>query len=359
MPQEFSTLDALLANGFDSIIDVRSPAEFAEDHIPGAVNLPALDDAQRAEIGTTFKQISPFDARKLGAGMVIRNVAGHIDGPLSGKDGAWRPILYCWRGGQRSGVFGTILSEIGWRAQTIKGGYQTYRRLVYRFLYEAPLPHQVVLLDGYTGTAKTALLERLAKRGAQILDLEALAHHRGSLLGGLQHAQPMQKGFETSLAAALHALDPTRPVIIEAESSKIGKITLPPSVWKAMQSGPRIVLEVPRPIRAAYLARAYEDILSDPTTLAARLEPLRRLRGHAIVDRWVKLSQDGALPELSAALITEHYDPAYDKSRRIAGNTTVANVKVESLNDEGLDIAADQVMIAADAIQVQLSAPAT
>lgn len=346
MPLQFPTLDAILTHDFDTVIDVRSPAEFALDHIPGAINLPALDNTQRAEIGTMYKQISPFDARKVGAGMVIRNLATHIDGPLSGKDGGWRPLLYCWRGGQRSGVFRTILSEIGWRAETVAGGYQSFRRLVYRSLYEDDLPNHLILLDGYTGTAKTELLPRLAARGVQIIDLEALAQHRGSLLGAMPGGQPTQKIFETSLAVALHQLDAAKPVIVEAESSKIGKITLPPALWTAMRAAPRIVLDAPQTARADYLARTYCDVLADPDLLTQALAPLRRLRGHGVVDAWIKLSRDGALTQLAAALMLEHYDPAYDKSRRIESRDIIQTITTDRLDHDGLERAADAVMTA-------------
>ncbi len=343
MPLEFANLDAILNHGFDTVIDVRSPAEFAEDHIPGAINLPALDNDQRAQVGTIYKQISPFDARKIGAGMVIRNVAHHIDGPLAAKDGGWRPLIYCWRGGQRSGVFRTILSEIGWRADTIKGGYQTYRRLVNKYLYDDALPHKIVLLDGYTGTAKTALLPRLAARGAQVIDLEGLARHRGSLLGAMPDGQPAQKGFETALAMALHQLDPARPVIVEAESNKIGKIRVPPGLWTAMHDAPRIVLDVPLAARARYLAETYRDILTDVDGLARRLAPLRRVRGHAVVDKWIASAHDGALVDLSAMLMLDHYDPAYAKSRQIESRHIMATIKTDQLDDQGQEKAADAI----------------
>lgn len=346
MPIEFESLTAILNHGFDTVIDVRSPAEFAEDHVPGAINLPALDNAQRAQVGTMYKQISPFDARKVGAGMVIRNVADHLDGPLAGKDGAWRPLVYCWRGGQRSGVFRTILSEIGWRAETVKGGYQSFRRLVNTYLYDDLLPHRIVLLDGNTGTAKTALLPRLAARGVQVLDLEGLACHRGSLLGAMPGGQPAQKGFETDLAIALRALDPSRPVVVEAESSKIGQITLPPSLWALMIRSPRIVLDVPLPARAVYLAQAYRDVIEDPEIVAKRLQPLRRVRGHAVVDRWISLSREGALVDLSMALMMEHYDPSYDKSRQIEGRDVLAVVEADTLDDAGQERAADAIVAA-------------
>lgn len=344
MPLTFDSLDAILNHGFDTVIDVRSPAEFAIDHVPGAINLPALDNDQRAEVGTIYKQISAFDARKIGAGMVVRNVADHVDGPLAGKDGAWRPLVYCWRGGQRSGVFRTILSEIGWRADTIQGGYQSFRRLVNKTLYDVSLPHELVLLDGYTGTAKTAILPRLQARGVQVLDLENLARHRGSLLGAMPGGQPAQKGFETALATAIHALDPARPVVVEAESSKIGRITLPPVLWSAMIKAPRIVLDVPLDARARYLAQAYRDVIADPVVLADRLKPLRWVRGHAVVDRWISLSEQGALEGLSQALMTEHYDPAYAKSRQNCPQETTAVITTSTLDNAGQEQAADAVL---------------
>lgn len=339
----FHSLDAILNHGFDSVIDVRSPAEFAEDHMPGAINLPALDNAQRAEVGTIYKQISPFRARKIGAGMVIRNVADHIDGPLQDKDGSWRPLLYCWRGGQRSGVFRTILSEIGWRAETVQGGYMTFRRLVNAMLHETPLPHRLILLDGYTGTAKTELLARLAARGVQALDLEGLACHRGSLLGDMPGGQPSQKGFETALAMALQGMDPDRPVLVEAESSKIGRLNLPKSLWQAMLSAPRVVLDVPEAARARYLARAYHAVISDADRLAEKLDPLRRLRGHAVVDRWIALSHAGALVDLARALMVEHYDPAYAKSRRIDSRAVIATLDTDDLDETSQERLADRI----------------
>ncbi len=346
MPLTFPTLDAILSHGFDTVIDVRSPAEFAEDHIPGAINLPALMNAQRAEVGTIYKQISAFDGRKIGAGMVIRNVADHIDGPLRGKDGAWRPLLYCWRGGQRSGVFSTLLSEIGWRAETVQGGYAAFRRLVKACLHDDPLPHRLVLLDGNTGTAKTEILQRLATRGVQVIDLERLACHRGSLLGEMPGGQPAQKGFETALAVALNALDPACPVVVEAESSKIGRISLPASLWGAMLAAPRITLQVPLEARAQYLSRAYRKVISDADAVATKLKPLRHVRGHTVVNRWIDLSRQGALVDLSMALMVDHYDPAYAKSRRIQARAVLADVAAQTLDDAGQNRAADEIVAA-------------
>ena len=169
----------------DTIIDVRAPAEYADDHLPGAINLPVLNDAQRTEIGTIYKQVSPFMARKKGAALVAQNAATHLQGPLAAKDGGWQPLIYCWRGGQRSGAFASILEQVGWRVQLLEGGYQSYRREVVKTLYNIALPHRLMLIGGSTGTAKTALLQQLAANGAQILDLEGIAAHRGSLFGGV------------------------------------------------------------------------------------------------------------------------------------------------------------------------------
>ncbi len=188
--------------GVDTIIDARSPSEFAEDHLPGAINLPVLDDAERARVGTIYKQQSPFLARKVGAALVARNVAAHLDGPLADMPGGWRPVVYCWRGGQRSGSFATILGQVGWRVDTIEGGYKAWRRLVVDQVQDQPLLSRVVVLDGNTGTAKTELLALMAARGAQVIDLEGMANHRGSLFGQMPGGQPPQKAFESALGVA-------------------------------------------------------------------------------------------------------------------------------------------------------------
>ncbi|MCW8843382.1 MAG: tRNA 2-selenouridine(34) synthase MnmH, partial [Rhodobacteraceae bacterium] len=234
MPVRLDTLNDLAALTFDDIIDVRSPAEYAEDHIPGAISLPVLSNEERAKVGTIYVQEDRFLARKIGAALVARNAAIHLEGALADRTGEWRPLVYCWRGGQRSGSFTSILQQVGWRADIVTGGYKSYRRLVVRALYDTPVSHKVILIDGGTGTAKTRLLSHIAAQGGQVLDLEAMAEHRGSVFGPMGDQQPSQKAFESRLAMALVQLDLSRPVFVEAESSKIGRIILPPSLWKAM-----------------------------------------------------------------------------------------------------------------------------
>lgn len=343
MPRTFTALSDMIGHGFDTVIDVRSPAEFAIDHLPGAINLPALSNTERAEVGTVYTQVSAFNARKIGAAMVARNVATHLDGPLKGYDGAWRPLVYCWRGGQRSGAFAAILTQIGWRAETITGGYQTYRRLVYDALYNVPIKHKLILLDGYTGTAKTQLLHLLDQRGVQVLDLEGFAHHRGSLLGGFPDGQPAQKWFESCVATGLARMDPARPVVIEAESSKIGKIVLPPSLWSAMTAAPRIEVTAPLAARATYLTQAYADMIVDPAAARKRLQPLRHLRGHAIVDRWEGHFTSGDYHTLAMQLMTDHYDPAYARSRGSHDFDLLGQVHTETLDATGQNHAADAI----------------
>ena len=332
MPIAFDSLAALLDHGFDSLIDVRSPAEWAEDHIPGAINLPALSNDERARIGTIYKQVSPFAARKAGAALVARNAAQAIETALADRDGAWRPLVYCWRGGQRSGSFALILQQIGWRAETLAGGYRTFRRMVHDSLHTRPLEHRLVLLDGNTGTAKTAILDRVAALGAQVIDLEGLARHRGSMLGAQGDPQPAQTAFESALAAALARLDPTRPVLVEAESSRIGRIVLPRSLWQAMCAAPRIELSAPIPARAAWLAATYADVHADPARLISLFDPLRAHRGHATVDRWIALLRAGDMEALAAALIVDHYDPAYARSRAAHRPVVAARVEAGALD---------------------------
>ncbi|MDU8912405.1 tRNA 2-selenouridine(34) synthase MnmH [Aestuariicoccus sp. MJ-SS9] len=332
-----ATLTALLDHGFDDVIDVRSPAEYAEDHVPGAINLPVLDDEERARVGTIYKQQSPFLARKLGAALVFRNAAAHVEGPLAGHEGGWRPLVYCWRGGQRSGSFAWILREIGWRAEVVAGGYRTYRRLVVAQLYDDPLPFRFIQLGGYTGTGKTELLHRLQGLGIQVIDLEGLARHRGSLLGAMDGGQPSQKGFETGLSLALSRLDPARPVVVEAESSKIGHCVLPPSLWQAMKDAPWIEVRAPLEARAVYLDRAYDDILSDAPGLLDKLQPLRRHRGHALIDEWAGFLAAGDRLALTRSLAADHYDPAYDKSMKALAPKVLARVETPDLTPQALD----------------------
>ena len=339
MALELSSLGDLRALGFDEIIDVRSPSEFAEDHVPGAVNLPVLDDEERAKVGTIYVQDSRFKARRLGAALVAQNAARHIAGHLADKGPAYRPLVYCWRGGQRSGSFATILAQIGWRVELLSGGYRSYRRLVQHTLYDGQFPAPVIILDGNTGTAKTALLARLAAKGVQVIDLEGLANHRGSLFGSCAGGQPTQKAFESALADQVIALDPARPVLVEAESSKIGERIVPPSLWRAMNEAPRIEITAPLEARAKYLARAYSDMTADTSEFSATIDQMRPYHSAEVIERWLALFASGAYEALAAQLMAEHYDPRYAKSRARRPDA-VASLTAADLSDDALDVLA-------------------
>ncbi|WP_281825189.1 tRNA 2-selenouridine(34) synthase MnmH [Jannaschia rubra] len=328
---------------FDDVIDVRSPAEYAEDHIPGAINLPALSDAERAEVGTVYVRQDRFLARKMGAAMVARNVAGHLEGALADRDGGWRPLVYCWRGGQRSGSFATILEQIGWRVEVLDGGYRSYRRLVVDRLYHRPLGARVVLIDGGTGSGKTQLLPHLARLGAQVIDLEGLAEHRGSNFGGWAGGQPSQKMFESRLAQAIGTLDPARPLFLEAESNAIGKVLLPPAIWSAMGTARVIRMEVPVAARARFLTTAYPDLTDDADRLRARIERLRPYHPRDRIEGWHEMARAGRFVDLAASLIADHYDPRYASPARTARQVT-GTVALSGLTDADLARAAERVM---------------
>ncbi|QFT57893.1 tRNA 2-selenouridine synthase [Sulfitobacter sp. THAF37] len=308
-----SSLADLADLNVDTIIDVRSPGEFAEDHLPGAINLPVLDNTERAEVGTMYKRASPFSARKVGGALVARNTAAHLTGPLAEKEGNWQPLVYCWRGGQRSGAFATILDQVGWRVQLLQGGYRSYRRLVVQTLYDAPLPHRLVLLAGGTGTAKTEMLRHLQDAGAQVLDLEGLAQHRGSLFGGTGTGQPAQKLFESRVAAEMGCLDPERLTWVEAESSKIGDRIVPPALWSAMLDAPRVEIDAPLAARAAYLCDAYADLTEDPARLQNQIDQLRPYHAGTQIEVWKTQAEAGDFTALAAGLVEAHYDPRYRK----------------------------------------------
>ncbi|SEN28499.1 tRNA 2-selenouridine synthase [Pseudorhodobacter antarcticus] len=342
MATTLTSLAQLATLGFDDIIDVRSPAEFAEDHIAGAINLPVLNDAERAEVGTIYKQDSPFRARKVGAALVAANAARHLQGPLADKPGGWQPLVYCWRGGQRSGSFASILSQVGWRTELVAGGYKAYRALVVAALYDTPFPCPVILLDGNTGSAKTDILHRLAARGVQMLDLEGLAQHRGSLFGAMPGGQPSQKAFESALAMAISRLDPARVVVVEAESSKVGNCRLPPGLWKAMASAKRLEICAPLSARARYLVTAYADMIADPARLSTTIDRLRPAHAADQIDLWQSMAAAGDFQSLAAGLMAQHYDPRYGKHRARLGHG-VTTFAVDDLGPDALETVAAKI----------------
>ncbi len=300
---------------YDTLIDCRSPAEYAEDHIPGALSAPVLDDGERAAVGTMYKQLSPFEAKKLGAALVAKNVGRHVQALFAGRPPGWRPLVYCWRGGKRSGAMAHILREIGWDAQTLEGGYRSYRRWVVAQLESIPETLGFRVVHGPTGSGKSRLLGALREAGAQVLDLEALAAHRGSVLGNLpDRPQPSQKWFESQLLAALRALNRRSPVYVEGESKKIGQLQVPEALIARMRASPCVRLEAPLEVRVTLLLDEYRHFLADRRSLEAQLDCLVALHGREKIAAWKALAAQGAWREFVARLLGEHYDPAYRRS---------------------------------------------
>jgi tRNA 2-selenouridine synthase len=301
---------------FDEIVDVRTPLEYAEDHIPGAINAPVLSNEERVIVGTLYKQ-SPFDATRLGAAIAARNIATHLDTIFADRPRNWRPLIYCWRGGKRSGSMTAMFNMIGWRARQLEGGYKAYRHTVIEALDALPAAFRYVVLAGPTGSGKTRLLKALGAAGAQTLDLEGLAAHRGSLLGALpERAQPAQKSFDTALVQTLRTFDASQPVFVEAESRRIGTITLPATLIERIHAAPCVVVEVAREERVALLLAEYGHLLDDRGYFKEQLVKLTPLHGRERIETWCRLVDEDLRAELSEALIVEHYDPAYTRSSR-------------------------------------------
>jgi tRNA 2-selenouridine synthase len=310
LPAEESTFRA-----FDAILDTRSPAEFAEDHVPGALSCPVLDDEERARIGALYKQVSPFEAKKHGAALVARNIARHIEGQFIKKEKNWKPLVYCWRGGKRSGAMAHVLREIGWEARTLEGGYKAYRRHVVESLAALPARCTFRVIHGVTGSGKSRALRALQAAGAQVLDLEDLAAHRGSVLGNLpERAQPTQKWFESLLLKELQNLNSDKPVFVEGESRKIGQLQVPAALIERMRASECLLLQTDTATRVALLMDEYRHFFSDVTKLGALLDCLVGLHGRERIGEWKALAAAGEWAALVARLLEEHYDPAYRRS---------------------------------------------
>jgi tRNA 2-selenouridine synthase len=300
---------------YDTVIDARSENEYAEDHLPGAVNWPTLNNAERHEIGTTYKQVNAFEAKKRGAALAARNISAHIEREVLDKPKDWKPLAYCWRGGKRSGSLSLILSEIGFRVEIIEGGYKAFRHALLE-----DIPRRVQGLDlrvicGTTGSGKTRLLQALAAAGAQVLDLEALANHRSSVLGAIPGLpQPTQKAFDTAIWDALRRLDPARPVYVESESKKVGNVAVPPALIEAMRAAPCLNLVLPDEERVALLLEDYQHFVRDDAAFCERLGALTELRGKKVVEDWQAAVRAGRTQDVVRELLLSHYDPVYRQS---------------------------------------------
>lgn len=335
----FRTANLSQLSEFDEIVDVRTPAEFAEDHIPGAINCPVLSDKERIVVGTLYKQVSPFEARKVGAALIAKNIAEHLQTRFHSHPKSWRPLIYCWRGGQRSGAMSIILAQVGWSAHKLEGGYKSYRRDVLDKLEVLPQSFTFRVICGPTGSGKSRLLTALANTGQQVLDLEMLARHRGSVLGKLpENPQPSQKGFDSALLKNFQTFNPDRPVFVEAESNKIGLITLPPALISAMHASTCLLAETPLVTRVNGLIEDYQHYLKDPELLIEHLQSLHRFHGTKKLEQWAALIQAGDFHTFVAELLTLHYDPSYLRAtaKHYTQLDTAQRILLASLSAEAL-----------------------
>ncbi len=333
---------------FDAILDARSPAEFADDHVPGATSCPVLSNEEREKVGTLYKQESPFAAKKVGAVLVAKNIAAHIEAHFLDQPKSWRPLVYCWRGGKRSGAFTHILREIGWDAHRLEGGYKTWRRHVVDALETLPQQLAYQVISGPTGSAKSRILEALGRQGAQILHLEDLAAHKGSVLGNLPDApQPSQRMFETNLLTTLAGFDASRPVFVEAESRRIGALQVPNALIYAIRAAPCLRIEACRPARSDFLLRDYNYFLSRPQWLIDQLGHLHGLQSNETLARWTALIESGDFRTLVDELLEKHYDPLYQRSQdqnyRYADATVFT---ADDLGETGIDAIARKILAA-------------
>ena len=327
-------------HAFDTLIDARSPAEYALDHVPGAINCPVLDDDERRIVGTLYKQQGAFEARRVGGAMVAANLARHLRERFADRPHDWKPLVYCWRGGLRSGSMVTWLRLVGWDAQQLAGGYKRWRQHVIETIAARCPLLPFVVVCGATGSAKTRVLQALRARGAQVLDLEAHACHKGSLLGALPgRPQPTQKAFETGLATDLASFAADRTVFVEAESRKIGRLSLPTPLLERMRAAPCIEIDANPPARLAYLLRDYAYLGDDGDALAERLSALRERHGREVIERWQQWARERRLADLFGELATLHYDPLYAKSQRAHFHQWSARrvVHADVLDDAGID----------------------
>ncbi len=300
---------------FDTVIDARSESEYAEDRVPGAVNWPSLTDEQRHIVGTEYKQVSAFAARKRGAAMVSRNIARHIEREVMEKPREWQPLVYCWRGGQRSGALSLVLSQIGFKVHLIEGGYREYRRAVMADLEQLPSKFSYRVLCGKTGSGKSRLLAALRGQGAQVLDLEALANHRGSVLGLVPGSpQPSQKQFDSRVWETLRRFDPAREVWVESESKKVGELRVAPGLVEQMRVAPCVRVELPIEERVQLLMEDYDFFVKDVEAFCERLNALRALRGNDTVKAWQAAAREGRIAVVVRELLERHYDSVYSHS---------------------------------------------
>ena len=340
-----SMLQTALDGRYALVIDARSQREYAEDHLPGAVSLPVVDDEEYAEVGTTHRT-DTHRAYLIGVSYALKNISRSIDDLVARYPKDARILVYCFRGGKRSKLWHDALLTIGYRVDRLPGGWKAYRAWVRDQLDALPGRFRYRVLCGPTGCGKTRLLSALASVGAQVLDLEELAQHRGSLIGDIPGvAQPTQKWFDSVLVERLRRFDHAQPVWVESESKKIGAIQLPSSLLDTMHRGRLYSLSAPMAQRVALWRQDYAHFERDLEAMMGRLRFLRPLVGGDEFGRWESLAAERRAPELFQRLMEAHYDPAYARSigKNYAHIDQATRLELARLDRESLLDAARQL----------------
>jgi tRNA 2-selenouridine synthase len=337
---------------YDLIIDARSEREYAEDHIPGAINLPVANNEEYAEVGTLHRT-DKMRAYLIGVAYSLKNIARHLDTFFAGYPKNSRILVYCFRGGKRSRLWFDALDTIGFRVQKLEGGWKDYRRWVNEELEQLPRRFSYIVLSGPTGCGKTRLLTQLDALGAQVLDLERLASHRGSVIGALpgKH-QPTQKYFDSLLVDKLSDFSPERPVWVEAESKKIGNVRLPDALLDTMHAAGRLLrIDAPMSERVLLWREDYSHFEQDPQTFVARLDHLRKLIGNTEFALWESMAQEHRMAELFERIMLVHYDPAYARStsRHFPELADAPLIELPALSPVALQAAAQDLLDRYDA----------
>lgn len=310
------------------VLDVRSPSEFAHAHIPGAYSLPLFSDEQRKVVGTTYKQESRENAIKIGLGYFgpkMRNVVEEVEKLTRTQNG--EVLIHCWRGGMRSGAIAWLLDLYGFKVTLLEGGYKAYRNWV---LSQFEVAYNFKIIGGYTGSAKTDLLLELQQNGSTIIDLEGIAHHRGSALGGIgQPPQPSQEMFENRLATQLAENKNAEFIFIEDESQRIGNMQVPNALWATMENSTVYFLDIPFEERLNYLLPAYGNLPKESIENAI-LRIQKRLGGLETKNALDNLRNDN-LKACFGILLT-YYDRWY--LRALNKKQSVIRIKSESVDVE-------------------------
>lgn len=323
---------------YAAVIDARSPREYQDDHVPGAINLPVVNDEQYAEVGTLHKE-SPHQAYIVGVRHSLRNIADQIQPTLALLPPKSRVLVYCFRGGKRSALWADSLRTIGFTTDVLPGGWRAYRRWVRSSLEKLSPAFEYRVLTGSTGAGKTRLLSALHKAGEQVLDLEGLASHRGSLIGAVPGVeQPPQKYFDSLLLDAMRRFSTERPVWIEAESKKVGAVQIPPALQETMHRSKSFELQASMAARILAWREDFAHFAADPVSMVRMLEPLMPLIGKDELAAWHLLAVEQKVDALFERVMVKHYDPCYARSikRNYSGRAPERVLKLDRLDPEYL-----------------------